>query len=310
MLEIRWHGRAGQGAKTTSHILALALVEAGQWVQAFPEYGPERSGSPMRAYNRSDDRPIRRRDAVTSPNAVVVLDPSLLTEVDAAAGLAPDGLLVLNTEEPESVVRQQLQFDGGRLVCVAGDAMAAAAATRHPNVVLLGALAGALGQPPLDALHAAVESTLGGKLAPAALHGTITALDAGFAVGTRVASANPGRGVAPEARAVTPPQRYDELPQGAVVLASAERLRTAGWRGGTKPRVDLSRCVNCLLCWVYCPDVAVTTEGDRLVGFDFALCKGCELCVEVCPVEAIAMVAETETLPPYGAIAGVSGMER
>lgn len=302
MLDIRWHGRAGQGAKTTSHILALALVEAGQWVQAFPEYGPERSGSPMRVYNRSGDRPIRRRDAVTSPGAVVVLDPSLLAEVDVVEGLGADGLLVLNTEEPESVVRQRLRF-GGRLVCVAGDAVAAAAGTRHPNVVLLGALAGALGQPPLDGLHAATESTLGGKLAPAALRGTAAALDAGFAVGARAASTPPIGGGATSVRvAAAPPPRYDELPRGAVVLAGAERLRTAGWRGGAKPRVDLSRCVNCLLCWVYCPDAAVMTERDRLLGFDFALCKGCELCVEVCPEGAITMVDEAEALPPYGAV--------
>ena len=78
LTEIRWHARAGQGAKTASQILALALLRSGKFVQAFPEYGPERRGAPLRAYTRSADRPIRRHDAVEHPDLVVVLEPSLV----------------------------------------------------------------------------------------------------------------------------------------------------------------------------------------------------------------------------------------
>ena len=80
MKEIRWHARAGQGAKTASHLLAVALLHAGKSVQAFPEYGPERRGAPMRAYTRFDDRPIRRHDSIEEPDAVVVLEPSLIDD--------------------------------------------------------------------------------------------------------------------------------------------------------------------------------------------------------------------------------------
>lgn len=293
MLEIRWHGRAGQGAKTTAHMLALALAEAGKWVQAFPEYGPERSGSPMRAYNRSDSAPIRRRHGVSAPDAVAVLDHSLIREVDVLEGLGAGGLLVLNTDEDEPVVRQRLGYEG-RLVCVPGDRIASAAGTRHPNVVLLGALAAALGEPPLTALLHAAETALGGKLTPEALQSTRAAMEHGFEIGAHGVTTGSGHET-PRMRAVLAPKRYPELPSAAAIIsADAERMRTAGWRSGTKPSVDLSRCVNCLLCWVYCPDCALVVAHDRLLGVDYELCKACELCVEVCPVRAITMVDETE----------------
>lgn len=74
--------------------------------------------------------------------------------------------------------------------------------------------------------------------------------------------------------------------------ATAPVPRTGGWRTGTKPEIDLSKCVDCLLCWLYCPDSAVQLDGEAFAGFDYDLCKGCELCAEVCPEGAIAMVAE------------------
>lgn len=81
-------------------------------------------------------------------------------------------------------------------------------------------------------------------------------------------------------------------PGGAVRGDEAVHPRTGGWRTGVKPEVDLSRCVNCLLCWIYCPDSAVLLEGEAFAGFDLDHCKGCEICAEACPVDAIAMVAE------------------
>lgn len=72
----------------------------------------------------------------------------------------------------------------------------------------------------------------------------------------------------------------------------APRVRTGGWRTAGKPVADLDRCVNCLLCWLYCPDAAVRLESTTFVGFDEDVCKGCAICVEVCPVEAIRMEAE------------------
>jgi 2-oxoacid:acceptor oxidoreductase delta subunit (pyruvate/2-ketoisovalerate family) len=79
---------------------------------------------------------------------------------------------------------------------------------------------------------------------------------------------------------------------GVVVPGEAERPRTGGWRTGVKPEVDLSKCVNCLLCWLYCPDSAVMLDGTTFTGFDLTYCKGCEICAEVCPADAVTMVPE------------------
>ena len=89
------------------------------------------------------------------------------------------------------------------------------------------------------------------------------------------------------------PLTWRELPHaGAVAPGEAEQPRTGGWRTGVKPSVDLSRCVNCLLCWLYCPDSAVLLDGTTFTGFDYAFCKGCEICAEMCPTSAIEMVSD------------------
>ena len=86
---------------------------------------------------------------------------------------------------------------------------------------------------------------------------------------------------------------WDELPLAGVVRPEeVDRPRTGGWRTGVKPSVDLSRCVNCLLCWLYCPDTAVRIEDGTFLGFDEDYCKGCELCAAVCPTGAVQMVRD------------------
>jgi 2-oxoacid:acceptor oxidoreductase delta subunit (pyruvate/2-ketoisovalerate family) len=89
------------------------------------------------------------------------------------------------------------------------------------------------------------------------------------------------------------PMTWRELPHGGALRpAEAERLRTGGWRTGVKPTVELDRCVDCLLCWLYCPDSAIRLDGTAFAGFDYDVCKGCELCSVVCPQGAITMVAD------------------
>ena len=81
-------------------------------------------------------------------------------------------------------------------------------------------------------------------------------------------------------------------PGGVVTRVEADRVRTGGWRTGLRPEVELAACVDCLLCWLYCPDSAIVLDGTHFTGFDLEVCKGCELCSVVCPTGAIAMVAE------------------
>ena len=88
---------------------------------------------------------------------------------------------------------------------------------------------------------------------------------------------------------------WRELPLGGIVHPEdAPRVRTGGWRTGVKPEVEMSACINCLLCWLYCPDSAIRLDGTAFAGFDYDVCKGCEMCAEVCPTDAIAMVADED----------------
>jgi len=160
MREIRWHARAGQGAKTASQLYATAALRAGKSVQAFPEYGPERRGAPLRAYTRVDDRPIRRHDSVTKPDVVVVLEPSLLSEIDVTEGLAREGLMLVNAERPPAKVA------GRRVACVPASRMAEQGGSKYANLIMVGALAAALGEPPVSYVADAAVELLGKKVPP------------------------------------------------------------------------------------------------------------------------------------------------
>src|SRR5699024_10481851 len=109
MIEIRWHGRGGQGAKTASLLLADTAFNTGKYIQGFPEYGPERMGAPLTAYNRISDTPIRIHSNIYYPDYVVVVDDTLLESVDVTAGLKETGAIVINTTKSEDYLRKVLK---------------------------------------------------------------------------------------------------------------------------------------------------------------------------------------------------------
>jgi pyruvate ferredoxin oxidoreductase gamma subunit len=107
MIEIRFHGRGGQGAVTSAELTALAAIEQGKYAQAFPSFGPERRGAPVMAFVRVSDEPIRTREKIYEPDIVVVLDPTLLDIVNVGAGLKDNGIVVLNTTKSAEEVRKR-----------------------------------------------------------------------------------------------------------------------------------------------------------------------------------------------------------
>jgi pyruvate ferredoxin oxidoreductase gamma subunit len=145
LTEIRWHARAGQGAKTASHVLALALLRSGKSVQSFPEYGPERRGAPLRAYTRYSTEPVRRHDSIEQPDLVVVHDATLLGEPAVSEGTSE--------ETPVLVSRSK---------------------DRMANVEMLGTVAAQLGEPPLETLQDAAAEILGGKIPASDLRAAVT----------------------------------------------------------------------------------------------------------------------------------------
>ena len=118
MTEIRWHGRGGQGAKTACLLLADAAFASGKYVQGFPEYGPERMGAPITAYNRISDEPCTVHSNIYTPDYVVVVDESLLASVDVTAGLSPEGGIVINSRRPAADLRPLLNGYTGAVYAI------------------------------------------------------------------------------------------------------------------------------------------------------------------------------------------------
>ncbi len=141
LVQIRWHGRGGQGVVTASNLLAEAALEDKLYFQSFPDYGAERSGAPIIAYTRLSDAPIHIRSQVTEPDIVIVLDASLIGKVDLLAGLGEEGTIVVNTSLSPDEVRERLNA-GHRTVCVVdGTQISMDVLGRNiPNVPMLGGL--------------------------------------------------------------------------------------------------------------------------------------------------------------------------
>ena len=116
--EIRWHGRGGQGAKTAALLLADVCFKTGAYVQGFPEYGPERMGAPITAYNRISDKEIRVHSNIYDPDLVVVVDETLLEAVDVTAGLKEEGAIIVNTDKMPDEIRPLLRGYAGRVYTV------------------------------------------------------------------------------------------------------------------------------------------------------------------------------------------------
>jgi len=141
MIEIRWHGRGGQGAKTASLLLADVAFNTGKYIQGFPEYGPERMGAPLTAYNRIDDNPIRIHSNVYEPDFVVVVDDTLIGAVDVTYGLKPGGAILVNTNLDGNKVKELLgNFDGKIYTIDASKIAVEHIGKNFPNTALLAAV--------------------------------------------------------------------------------------------------------------------------------------------------------------------------
>jgi len=177
--EVRWHGRAGQGAKSASQMLAEAALGAGKHVQAFPEYGAERSGAPMKAFNRIGDVPVLVRSSVENPDVVVVIDDTLLSPA-VAEGLSDDGVLLVNTAKDAAFVAEKTQFKG-KICTVNATEIALQEIKRGiPNTPMLGALAKVTGVVTPEALEARIEEMFGDKFPKEVVEANKRALKRGY----------------------------------------------------------------------------------------------------------------------------------
>ncbi len=176
-VQIRWHARGGQGAKTAAGMVAEVAVAAGKNAQAAPEYGAEREGAPIKAYTRISDQPIRVHDAIYFPNVIVVLDETLLRSEDVEEGLVEDGSLLVNTKRSPAEVRQQLGLEGRTIYTIDATGIALEEIGRPiPNTVMIGALLSVTGAAEVEQIEDSIHKKFGAKLSEGMLQGNINAV--------------------------------------------------------------------------------------------------------------------------------------
>jgi len=178
MKEIRWHGRGGQGAKTASQLLADINLKEGKFVQSFPEYGPERSGAPVKAFNRVAEDKISIHSGVYSPDIVAVIDPTLLSAADPTDGLGEDDILLVNTKKSAAEIKADTGFSG-RVITFDANEIAQEAGSGYANIPVLGALTSILGSD-LEVVKEEVKKALSKKLPPEIVEMNLEALEEGY----------------------------------------------------------------------------------------------------------------------------------
>ncbi len=181
LVEIRWHGRGGQGAVTASKILAEACLAEGKFIQAFPEYGPERSGAPVKSFTRVSQKQIVIHSQVINPDVVVVLNPTLLDAVNVCEGLREDGILLINSQDDSKNIRNKLKAGRAKVFVVDATGIALKNVGRDiPNTPMIGALAKVTGIVKLESLKKTFEHEFSTKFKPEIMQGNLNSMEAAY----------------------------------------------------------------------------------------------------------------------------------
>ncbi len=265
LMEIRFHGRGGQGAVTGTRILATALYYEGKFTQGIPMYGTERRGAPVVSFLRIGEERINERDLVHEPDMVIVLDPLLGKSVPVTDGLKKGGIVLINHPR------------GGREAGLGGDFKVSSVDATNialeeigrpiTNTAILGAFAKITGSVSLESLERAINEQWSGRIAEMNINAVKKAYE----------QAN-----APVDVSDLPPQKVETKPG---------ELDVASWRVYT-PVLDKDKCIGCKRCYILCPEVAISMV-DGKAEINYKNCKGCGVCTEECPVKAIDFIQET-----------------
>ncbi|MGI6596121.1 MAG: pyruvate synthase [Elusimicrobia bacterium] len=179
VFEVRWHGRGGQGAKTAALLFGEAALSTGKYIQAFPEYGPERMGAPVQSFNRISNQPIRNHSGIENPDVVLVLDVTLVRQVDVTKGLDPEkGVLIVNTPLETEDIRKKLNYKGKVYTVDASHISKETIGRDIPNTPMIGALIKATGIMKIDELIEDTKKKLEAKFRnrPEIIEGNLNAI--------------------------------------------------------------------------------------------------------------------------------------
>jgi len=291
IIRVRFHGRGGQGAKTASRILGEAAFNDGYFAQDFPIYGAERRGAPVTAFTRFSSERVAERGFIFSPDISAVMDDSLIVDPLASpfAGLRKGGVAVINSTKPSSSV-----IPGRDDVKVT-------------TVDLTGQALKILGKPVLSAGIAAAVARICGIKKEALMTAVAEEL---HEIGLSAEMTNKNLEFASAIYSELTPAvleteelvSKEELVPLAVVVAEGgieavtqtgnSYLRhTGNWRT-FRPTIDYAKCTDCMICYAYCPESAMSVGQDGRVKIDYENCKGCMICMTECPLRAVSQTRE------------------
>lgn len=183
MIEVRWHGRGGQGAKTAALLFAEAVLATGKYIQAFPEYGPERMGAPVQSFNRISAYPITIHSGITNPDYVVILDPSLMESVPVTDGIGAAGKVIVNTSFSAAEIARQLNIGASQAYVVNASQIAKETIGKDiPNTPMLGALVKVIGTLDINGVLEDTKSKLMAKFRhkPEVIDGNLASIKRAF----------------------------------------------------------------------------------------------------------------------------------
>jgi pyruvate ferredoxin oxidoreductase gamma subunit len=294
MIEIRFHGRGGQGAKVASRILGRAGFLAGLYAQDFPLFGAERQGAPVVATTRLSHQPIERRGFANEPDLLVILDASLLKESkgQVLAGVFHGTPVLINSDGAESLVETigfPIFFLPATTIArqIIGEPLVSA--------VMGGATSRFVPEITADILAQAIVTELKGlSLHPDLIGKNVSAAQLAYALVPSVYL--PERAMLRSARPLADEPRFPFFSpeqSGARIsrAGNAELRPTGAWRT-ERPVIDQSKCKRCFLCYLYCPDGAIHLDEQNYPHINYEFCKGCLICREECPTQAISFELE------------------
>jgi len=269
VIEIRLHGRGGQGAVTASRIIAAAAYEEGKYSQAIPMYGTERRGAPLTAFVRIDNVRVRERELVHTPDYSICFDEFISMQQYIATNVKSGGVVLCNT----TLKPEELPLSGPIKIATVDATSIALETIGRPitNTALLGAFAKVTGVVKLESVEKAIKKYFPGRLGDM----NIAAVRKSYkAVTTLVPAKNqvaPKEVVSPEVGGY-----------GALKDVSSWRV--------FEPMIDEEKCIGCKTCWIFCPEAALEWKANNKPSIIDRACKGCGVCATECPVKAIEMV--------------------
>ncbi len=181
LIQMRWHSRGGQGAKTAADFFTQVAISEGKYSQAFPEYGPERSGAPMRSYTRVSSRPIKLHSAVYTPNVLIIVDPTLIGPVSVLEGLTEDSTIIVNTHLAPQEARKQYGIKGYKVYTVDATKISLDELGRPiPNMPMVGALVKVTGLVELGHVIEGLRNTFSGKFGKQVVEKNVKAINRAY----------------------------------------------------------------------------------------------------------------------------------